>query len=94
MHKMVTADDLERSVALLKAMGASRILLFGSALRTPEKARDIDLACAGIAPERFIYAGGALAEVTGKLVDLVDLSRSDRIVRHIERYGSVLYERK
>ncbi|MHB1646742.1 MAG: hypothetical protein ACYCSW_09615 [bacterium] len=41
----VTQKQIERIIALAKVYGATRLILFGSAVETPEKARDIDLAC-------------------------------------------------
>ncbi|MEK7360329.1 MAG: hypothetical protein AAB422_08140 [Planctomycetota bacterium] len=44
----VNQTQIERIVALAKAYGTQRLILFGSALSTPEVSRDIDLACDGI----------------------------------------------
>jgi predicted nucleotidyltransferase len=39
----IQEEQLERAVALAKAYGARRLILFGSALTRPEQARDLDL---------------------------------------------------
>ncbi|MEA2710723.1 MAG: uncharacterized protein QOF78_3324 [Phycisphaerales bacterium] len=88
----VTRTDLENSVRLLRQLGAQRIVLFGSAVDAPDTARDIDLACEGLPPDRFFYAAGRLLETLGKPVDLVDLSDDNRLTRFIRSRGRVLYE--
>jgi predicted nucleotidyltransferase len=45
--------QLDRAIALAKAYGATRLILFGSAATTPEQASDLDLACDGVAGWRF-----------------------------------------
>ena len=44
----VNQAHLDRAVALAKAYGATRLILFGSALLKPQQARDLDLACDGV----------------------------------------------
>jgi len=40
--------QIERAIALAKAYGATRLILFGSALEAPAQAKDLDLACDGV----------------------------------------------
>ena len=45
----ITEGQIARAVALAKAYGATRLILFGSALEDPERAKDLDLALEGVA---------------------------------------------
>ena len=45
---MITANQLDHAVALARTHGATRLILFGSTARTPDQARELDLACDGI----------------------------------------------
>ena len=44
----LTQAQIDRIISLAKSYGANRLILFGSAVKDPEKARDIDLACDGV----------------------------------------------
>lgn len=90
----VRTQDIQRAVSILQKAGATRVLLFGSAVDHPEKARDLDLACAGLNGSALF---GALAELEDGLllaVDLVPLEPPSRFTRYIERRGRVLFESK
>ena len=80
-------EQLDRAVALAKAYGATRLFLFGSTATAPEQARDLDLACDGVAGSRFYELGARLEEELQVPLDLVPLSPSTRF---IERRGKVL----
>ena len=84
---MVSTTELESAVAVLRRFGARRILLFGSAVTRPESANDIDLACAGIPPQSYYAAVGALITKLKREVDLVDLDESPRRAAIIEKSG-------
>ncbi len=49
----IQKEQLDRAIALAKAYGATRLILFGSAATAPEQARDIDLACDGVTGWKF-----------------------------------------
>ena len=87
----VTQKQLDTAIALARRYGARKIILFGSALEAPEKARDLDLACDLPGLALFAYAG-RLEEALGLPVDVVPLTPANDFVRHIERRGKVLYE--
>jgi predicted nucleotidyltransferase len=89
---MVTTAEIDRGVELLRSLGASRVILFGSAASDPEHANDIDFGCEGLPPSRFYYAVGRLQEATGKPVDLVDLSKPTRFNRAVIDGGKVLHD--
>ena len=42
-------EQLDRAIEIAENFGATRLILFGSAARNPEQAKDIDLACDGVA---------------------------------------------
>jgi predicted nucleotidyltransferase len=89
----VTQAEIERAVASLREAGATRVILFGSALDCPEKARDLDLACDGIEGWKFFEVGARLEKEVSASVDLIPLSPASRFTRYIERTGRILYER-
>jgi len=44
---MVLASHIQTAIDLARQYGVKRLFLFGSALHSPETARDLDLACEG-----------------------------------------------
>jgi len=44
----VTQEHINKAVELAKEYGATRLILFGSALSDPQNARDLDLAIDGV----------------------------------------------
>jgi len=81
---------IERALALAKAYGATRLILFGSALEAPWEARDLDLACDGISGWRLYELGARLEEELQIPLDLLPLSPPTRLTRLIEARGKVL----
>ena len=88
----ISQEDLEKSIAILRRFGATKIVLFGSAAESLESARDLDLACDGIDGWEFFCAGAQLEDALPVPVDLVALSPPSRFTRHIEKWGRVVYE--
>jgi predicted nucleotidyltransferase len=86
----IRQEQLDKAIALAKAYGATRLILFGSAATTPEKARDLDLACDGITGWKFYELGARLEEELQIPLDLVPLSPPTRFTRLVERRGKVL----
>jgi predicted nucleotidyltransferase len=86
----IQQDQLERAIALAKAYGATRLILFGSAATAPEQAGDLDLACDGVSGWRLYELGARLEEELRIPLDLVPLSPPTRFTRLIERRGKVL----
>lgn len=83
---------IERAIAIARAYGATRLILFGSALEAPEQARDLDLACDGVRGWKLYELGARLEEELRMPVDLVPLSPPTPLTRRIEQKGRVLYE--
>ena len=86
----VRQEHIERAIALAKAFGATRLILFGSALSRPEEARDLDLACDGIPGWRLFEFGAKLEEELNLPLDLVPLSPPTTFTSLIELRGKVL----
>lgn len=88
----VDPQAIERSVALARQFGATRVLVFGSAADSPETARDLDLACEGVEGWDLFRLGARLEEELRANVDLVPLLPNDHFSEFIARTGRVVYE--
>jgi predicted nucleotidyltransferase len=86
----VKQAHLDRAITLAKAYGATRLILFGSALARPQEARDLDLACDGVVGWKLYELGARLEEELSIPLDLVPLTPSTPFTRLIERKGRVL----
>jgi predicted nucleotidyltransferase len=87
---MLDRDAIDRCTALAKQFGANRLLLFGSAVESPNP-RDIDLACEGVQGWDLFRLGAALEEALSLPVDLVPL-RDDPFSRYVASRGRIIYE--
>lgn len=86
------AGSIQKAIAMAREYGATRVILFGSASKTPAQARDLDLACDGIAGWKLYELAARLEEELDTLVDLVPLTPATRFTRWIEAQGRVIYE--
>lgn len=86
----ISQTHLDRAITLAKAYGATRLILFGSALVQPQHARDLDLACDGVAGWKLYELGARLEEELGIPLDLVPLTPPTPFTRLIERRGKIL----
>ena len=86
----IQENQLKRAIALAKAYGATRLIVFGSAATAPEQARDLDLACDGVSGWKLYELGARLEEELRVPLDLVPLSPPTRFTRLIEQRGKVL----
>ncbi len=86
----VRPEHIEKAITLAKTFGATRLILFGSALSRPQQARDLDLACDGIAGWKLFEFGAQLEEELNMPLDLVPLSPPTPFTRLIELRGRVL----
>ncbi len=89
MH--VTPDHIAHIIQRAKDYGARRLILFGSALETPEDANDIDLA-ADIPGLALFEFAGVLEHELHCVIDIVPLDIESPFVESVKRYGKVLYE--
>ena len=86
----VRQEQIEKAIALARAFGATRLILFGSALSRPQEGRDLDLACDGIPGWRLFEFGAKLEEELNLPLDLVPLSPKTPFTSLIELRGKVL----
>ncbi len=84
------SETLNKIVSTAKTYGATRLILFGSAAQFPEKARDIDLACAGIPGWKLYELAARLEDELNAPLDIVPLHPPTRFTRRIEERGKVL----
>lgn len=81
---------LTKAVSVARQFGATRLLLFGSALTNPATARDLDLACAGVPGWKLFELAAALEESLRVSLDLVPLDTPTPFSRLIEKRARVL----
>lgn len=88
-------DDLAKRVQLaaeaLTSAGAREVFLFGSAATgSLREESDVDLAVAGLPPERFFEAMGKAGDVLGCPLDLVDLDEDTPFTRYLKEEGELI----
>lgn len=86
----LTQEKLDIIISLARAYGATRLILFGSAAESPETARDLDLACAGVPGWKLYELAARLEDELRVPLDLVPLSPPSRFTRRIEEKGRIL----
>ena len=86
----IRQEQIERAIALAKAYGATHLILFGSAANSPERARDLDLVCAGVAGWKLYELRARLEEELRVPLDLIPLNPPTPFTRLIERRGKML----
>lgn len=86
----IRQEQIERITSLARAYGATRLILFGSIIESPAEARDIDVACDGIAGWKLYELSARLEEELGTPLDFIPLSPQTRFTRYIEKKGRVL----
>jgi len=86
----VDATKIDRIIELAKFYGATRLILFGSALETPQAARDIDLACDGVPGWKLYELAAKIEEELNVPLDIVPLTPSTRFTQNIEKRGKIL----
>ncbi len=79
-----------KAISLAKKYGATELILFGSALKLGDEARDLDLACDGIEGSRLYEFAGMLELEIETPVDVVPLSPPTRFTTYIRKKGKVL----
>ncbi len=83
-------SKIDKIKALAQTYGATRLILFGSALDPNAEARDIDLACEGVGGWKLYELAAKLEEEFRILLDLVPLTPPNRFTKLIEANGKVL----
>lgn len=82
--------DIKKIVSVAKSFGATRIILFGSAVEKPDEARDLDLAFDGVPGWKLFELGARLEEELKVPLDIVSLYPPTRFTRLIEAKGQQL----
>ncbi len=82
--------QIQKAIAVARDFGATRLILFGSALEGPDQARDLDLACDGVPGWKLFELGARLEEELHTVVDLIPLTPPTRFTRLIETQGKSL----
>ncbi len=81
---------IERIKTLAKAYGATRLILFGSAVDMPKKAKDIDIACDGIPGWKLYEFAARVEDELNICLDIIALSPPTQFTRYIETKGKIL----
>jgi uncharacterized protein len=81
------SDQLKLITTLARSYGATRLFLFGSAVDSPDTARDLDLACDGVPGWKLYELAARLEHELNVPLDLVPLSPSTKFTQLIERRG-------
>lgn len=77
-------------VDLAQTYGATRMILFGSALEGPEQTRDVDLACGSVTGWKLYELGARLEEILHRPLDLISLSPPNPFTRLVEARGRAI----
>lgn len=86
----ITQSEIDTIVALSKSYGATRLILFGSALSPGVSVRDIDLACDGVEGWKLYELASRIEDRLRMPLDIVPLKPATRFTRLIEARGRVL----
>lgn len=89
---VVTEEHLAVIIRRAKEYGAKRLILFGSALETPENANDIDLAADIPGLQVFDFADDIEKEL-GCTIDIVPMSKENEhepFIQYVLDYGKSL----
>lgn len=88
----VTNTQIEKIIDLAKSYGATRLILFGSSVETPDEARDIDIACDGVQGWKLYELAARLEDELGTSLDIVALTPPSKFTEYIKTKGRVLYD--
>ena len=87
----LTDHHIAHAVRLAREAGATRVVLFGSAMEDPATARDLDLAVAGLEGWAFFELASTLERALPVPLDLKDLDGDSPAHRVIIKWGRTLY---
>ena len=88
----VSEEQLQSSVAVLRSMGAKKVLLFGSFADSPSTALDIDLAVEGIPLNRLLDADVAVHDILQVPTDLASKEENPEFFEIIQGFSRTLYD--
>ena len=84
------ASKIDKIVQLARTYGATRLIIFGSAIDTPQTARDIDVACDGVPGWTLFEMAAEMEDELDILLDIIPLTPVTRFTQNIEKRGKVL----
>jgi len=83
-------SKIEKIVQLARTYGATRLILFGSAMDTPHTARDVDIACDGVPGWKLFELAAKIEDELDIPFDIIPLTPPTRFTQNIEKKGKVL----
>jgi predicted nucleotidyltransferase len=83
-------SKIDKIVQLARTYGATRLILFGSAMDARQTARDIDIACDGVPGWKLFELAAKIEDELDILLDIIPLTPATRFTRNIEKRGRVL----
>ena len=86
----ISQMQIDKIVQIAKTYGITRLIMFGSGVEMPEKARDIDIACDGIKGWEFYEFAAKVEDELEMPLDIVSLYPPTRFTRYIETKGRIL----
>jgi len=81
---------IDKIVQLARTYGATRLILFGSALDAPQTARDVDIACDGVPGWKLFELAAKIEAELDIPFDIIPLTPVTRFTQNIEKKGKVL----
>ncbi len=92
MNKKVFNSEIKKIVEIGKEYGANKIILFGSCLEDIKYANDIDIAIAGVKPEKFFELYGKILSEVFTEMDLIPMEYArEHLSKRILEQGKLLY---
>jgi len=83
-------ERIRRAAEALRQFGAREVYVFGSAAAgTLDDCSDIDMAVAGLPPEKYFKAMGAAGDILERQIDLVDLDDENLFTSYLKRKGKL-----
>lgn len=86
----ILQKHIDMAVNLAMKFGATKLLLFGSALENPAEANDIDLAVAGVDGLEFFILAGEIELMTKIPIDLIPLDGDSDFLSYIQKNSKIL----
>ena len=86
----IEQSKIDRIVELARTYGATKLILFGSMVKTPLIARDIDIACDGVPGWKLYELAAKIEDELDVPLDIIPFRPSTRMTRKIESEGKIL----
>ena len=83
-------SKIDKIVQLARTYGATRLILFGSAMDAPQTARDVDIACDGVPGWKLFELAAKIEDELDIPFDIIPLTPATRFTQSIEKKGKVL----